>query len=87
MAGTSARISQALNIWQRDILFDQEKVIFKDPRDDDRRIELKVRYGLKPDERIQNKSLLPGVWLLPILQKRMGFEYLRIYPGLVSLGI
>lgn len=69
MAGTSARISQALNVWQRDVLFDKRKVIFKDPREHDRRKDLKIHYGLCPDERIQNKGPLPGVWVLPSLKK------------------
>ena len=69
MAGTSARISQALNVWQRDVLFDERKIIFKDPREYERRKDLKIRYGLFPDERIQNKGPLPGVWVLPTLKK------------------
>jgi integrase len=67
--GTSARVSQALNVWQRDIHFDTGKVEFIDPRSDKRKRALWDRYGLQPDDRILNKSHLPGIWLVPQLEK------------------
>ncbi len=78
MVGTSARVSQALNIWQRDILFDERRVVFTDPRDRARKKELKEKYGLEPDPDISSKSDLPGIWL-PGPFKEEFFNQARLY--------
>lgn len=78
MAGTSARVSQALNVWQKDVLFDEERILFIDPRGNDRSKELKEVYGLLPDDKIQSKGNLPGVWL-PGPIKQAFFREARLY--------
>ena len=67
MAGSSARIGQMLNLCQRDLVFDQQKVIFLDGnKDESRRRWLWEHYQLRPDPWIQNKGPLPGVFLPPL---------------------
>lgn len=77
--GTSARVGQALNVWVKDVLFDEEKIVFIDPRYDEVRAkELKSPYGLDPDPEINNKGPLPGVWLDDGLKKEF-FRQVRLY--------
>jgi integrase len=67
MAGTSARIGQILNLCQRDIVFDERRVVFVDPnKNEHRRQWLWEHYRLRPDPTIQNKGPLPGVFLPPL---------------------
>jgi integrase len=78
MVGTSARIGQALNVWLDDIHWDDQKVIFMDPRSNERIKELESKYGLIPDPKIANKGPLPGVWLPGPLKERF-FKEARLY--------
>ena len=78
MVGTSARIGQALNVWQKDILFDEKRVVFEGPLTEARERELKDKYGLDPDPGINSKGELPGVWL-PGLFKEEFFKQARSY--------
>ena len=67
MAATSARIGQMLNLCQRDLLFDEENLVFVDAnKDEPRRRWLWEHYRLRPDPAIQNKGTLPGVFLPPL---------------------
>jgi integrase len=67
MASTSARIGQMLNLYQRDLVFDEQRVVFLDAnKDESRRRWLWEHYRLRPDPEIQNKGPLPGVFLPPL---------------------
>ena len=68
MAGTSARVGQALNLWVEDIDLINQKVTFIDPRDSKRRIELQKTYNLEPDYEIQSKGPLPSIWLPGVIK-------------------
>ena len=80
MAGTSARVSQALNVWVRDIDLEESKVTFIDPRSSERRIELLNQYNLEPEYEIQNKGALPGIWLADNIKEAF-FSEVKQYVG------
>jgi integrase len=79
MAGTSARISQALNIWLPDIDFKNQIVKFVNPETPTRIRELNSKYGLIPDNKIRNKGELPGIWLTPLIKEMFFVEAILYY--------